>query len=139
MILLDTNVVSELMKPAPDARVVAWLDRHPADTLYISAISMAELLRGLAILPDGRKKSLLVTNLRRLGAILFAGRILSFDMAAAESYASLLANARASGQAIALADGLIAAIAASQSLAVATRDVSPFQAAGLNVINPWQF
>ena len=138
MILLDTNVVSELMKPAPDARVVAWLDRHPADTLYISAISMAELLRGLAILPDGRKKSLLVTNLRRLGAILFAGRILSFDMAAAESCASLLANARASGQAIALADGLIAAIAASQSLAVATRDVSPFQAAGLKVVNPWQ-
>lgn len=138
MILLDTNVVSEPLRSAPDARVVQWLDAQPMETLFLSAITVAELRAGAAMLPAGKRRASLQDSLENRVLPLFTGRVLSFDMACTPAYSALLAHARASGLAIATADGLIAAIAATHGLSVATRDVRPFEAAGVDVINPWQ-
>lgn len=137
MILLDTNVVSEASRPGGDGNVKVWLDAQAAGTLYLSTITVAELLLGIAILPDGRRKSALEENLRTLILPFFEGRILLFDTPAAEAYARLRAHCRAIGQAIATADGYIAAIAMAHGLTVATRDIAPFVAAGRPVIDPW--
>ena len=137
MILLDTNVISEPLKSVADLNVLAWIDAQIIETLYLSTISLAELRFGIAVLPDGKRRDTLAASLERRVIPLFAGRILSFDEAASQAYATLRTRARAAGQAIAPADGYIAAIAASQGFAVATRDTSPFEAAKLTVINPW--
>lgn len=137
MILLDTNVISEPLKRSADANVLAWIDAQAIETLYLSAITLAELRFGIAALPDGKRKDTLQTSLAQRILPLFAGRILPFDVAASETYAMLRARARTAGKAIAVADGYIAATAAAHALMVATRDSSPFEAAGLNVINPW--
>jgi predicted nucleic acid-binding protein len=138
VILLDTNVVSEPLRPAPDARVIAWIDAQPLETLFLSAITVAELRAGVALLPAGKRRAGLQESLETRVLPLFAGRVLPFDLGCAQSYAELMAKARASGLAIASADGYIAAIAAANGLAVATRDSGPFKAAGVAVINPWQ-
>jgi predicted nucleic acid-binding protein len=138
MILLDTNVVSEPLRPAPDARVIAWIDAQPLETLYLSAITVAELRAGVALLPAGKRRTGLMDNLEKRVLPLFAGRVLPFDLSCTPVYAALMAKARAAGQAIATADGCIAAIAATHHFAVATRDTGPFVAAGTNVVNPWQ-
>lgn len=138
MILLDTNVISEPLRPQPQASVTAWLDQQPVEMLYLSAITVAELRFGIAILPDGRKKQLLSERLEQAVLPLFAGRILDFGIEAAAAYAQVRAKARVAGYAVAAADGYIAAIARAHDFAVATRDTSPFAAAGLSVINPFQ-
>ena len=138
MILLDTNVVSEPLRITSDVGVIAWIDAQIIETLYLSAISLAELRFGLAALPLGKRKDKLHTSLEQRILPLFAGRILPFDASASEAYAALRASARAQGRAIAAADGYIAATAASHGLIVATRDAGPFEAAGLKVINPWE-
>jgi len=138
MILLDTNVVSEPLRPTPDARVIAWIDAQPLETLFLSAITVAELRAGVALLPAGRRRSGLQESLETRVLPLFAGRVLPFDLVCTQAYAALMGQARASGLAIASADGYIAAIAATNGLAVATRDTGPFEAAGIAVINPWQ-
>ncbi|MDR2000318.1 MAG: type II toxin-antitoxin system VapC family toxin [Zoogloeaceae bacterium] len=138
MILLDTNVISEPLKPRPDAAVLAWLDAQAVDTLHICAISMAELRYGVAIMPKGKRRDSLHQRLDERVMPMFAGRVLAFDAEAAAVYAELRARARATGKAIDAVDAYIAAIAFAHGLMVATRDVAPFQAAGLNVINPWQ-
>lgn len=137
MILLDTNVVSEGSRPGGSANVRAWLDAQATETLHLSTITVAELLLGIAILPDGRRKSVLEENLRHLVLPVFEGRILTFDASAAEAYARLRTRCRAMGKAIATVDGYIAAIALAHGLVVATRDIAPFAAAGLSVIDPW--
>ena len=137
MILLDTNVISEPLKATGDANVLAWIDAQNIETLYLSTISLAELRFGIAALPEGRRRDTLDRSLEQRVLPLFVGRILAFDDAASRAYAALRARARAAGLAIAPADGYIAAIAATHGLAVATRDQSPFEAAGLVVINPW--
>ena len=137
MILLDTNVVSEPLKPAGDVGVLNWLDAQTIETLYLSAISLAELRFGIAALAPGKRRDALNASLEQRILPLFAGRILPFDAAASEAYATLRALARAQGKAIAPADGYIAATAAVHGLTVATRDTGPFEAAGLPVINPW--
>jgi hypothetical protein len=138
MILLDTNVISEPLRPAPDARVVAWIDRQPLETLFTSAITVAELRVGVALLPAGQRRATLQESLATKVLPLFAGRVLPFDLDCTPAYAELMSRARAEGLAIASADGYIAAIAAAHGLAVATRDTGPFKAAGVAVINPWQ-
>ena len=136
MILLDTNVVSEAMKPEPDPAVRDWLDEQVAETLYLSSVSIAELLFGIGALPRGKRKDKLTAALD--GVLdLFADRILSFDTGAARRYADLAVNARAAGKGFPTPDGYIAAIAASHDFAVASRDTSAFTAAGLTVIDPW--
>jgi hypothetical protein len=117
--------------------VLAWIDAQAIETLYLSTISLAELRFGIAVLPDGKRRDMLYSSLEQRVLPLFAGRILPFDDSASRSYATLRARARTAGQAIAPVDGYIAAIAAAHSFAVATRDTSPFDAAGLTVINPW--
>ena len=137
MILLDTNVVSEPLKPAGDVGVLNWLDAQTIETLYLSAISLADLRFGIAALAPGKRRDALNASLEQRILPLFAGRILPFDAAASEAYAALRALARAQGKAIAPADGYIAAIATVQGLTVATRDTGTFEAAGLPVVNPW--
>jgi predicted nucleic acid-binding protein len=137
LILLDTNVISEAMRPRPEAKLVAWLDAQATETLHLSTITVAELMFGVAALPDGHRKRELGESLDRLILPLFEGRILSFDLAAAQAYATIRARARARGQAIATADGFIAAIAFANNLTVATRDTGPFEAAQVPLVNPW--
>jgi predicted nucleic acid-binding protein len=138
MILLDTNVVSEPLRRTPEARVIGWIDAQPMETLFLCAITVAELRAGVALLPAGKRRSGLHENLEKRVLPLFAGRVLPFDLACTQAYATLMAKARTDGLAIATADGYIAAIAAANGFAVATRDTSPFEAAGAAVINPWQ-
>ena len=137
MILLDTNVVSEPLKPAGDVGVLNWLDAQTIETLYLSAISLAELRFGIAALAPGKRRDALNASLEQRILPLFAGRILPFDAPASEAYAVLRARARTQGNTIAPADGYIAATATCHGLMVATRDTGPFEAAGLTVINPW--
>ena len=137
MILVDTNVVSEPMKAQGDLRVAAWLDRQSAETLFVATISIAEILFGVAALPAGRRRVRLAEAFETEVQRLFTGRIMSFDLAAARAYASIMSGARARGLAISVADGQIAAIAAANRLSVATRDEAPFRAAGLRTVNPW--
>ncbi len=138
MILLDTNVMSEPLRRAPEPRVIAWLDAQAMETLYLSAVTVAELRAGVALLPAGRRRTGLQENLERRVLPLFAGRVLPFDLACTQAYAGLMAEARTSGLAVATADGYIAAIAIANGFVVATRDTGPFEAAGAAVINPWQ-
>ncbi|ARO27397.1 PIN domain-containing protein [Rhizobium sp. S9] len=136
MIVLDTNVLSEAMKPAPNPAARSWLNEQVAETLYLSSVTLAELLFGIGTLPDGRRKAALSET---LGGVLdlFGDRILPFDVGAARHYADLAVRARADGKGFPTPNGYIAAIAASKGFMIATRDVSPFEAAGLIVINPW--
>lgn len=136
MILLDTNVISEAMKPTPDDTVRAWLDEQAAETLYLSSVTIAELLFGIGALPAGKRKDRLTEALDGVME-LFADRVLPFDVAAARRYADLAVKARAAGKGFPTPDGYIAAIAASRGFTVATRDTSAFDAAGVAVINPW--
>lgn len=138
MILLDTNVVSEPMRTRPDPGVLEWLDAQIAETLYLSTISLAELLLGIESLPPGKRRKTLAAHLDKQIIALFEDRILPFDFDAAKLYAKMVARARRHGHSIPVADALIAAIAASRNFAVATRDMAPFEASGVAVINPWR-
>lgn len=136
MIILDTNVVSEAMKPDPDQRVREWLNSQSSETLYLSSVTLAELLFGISALPAGKRKNMLALALEGL-LVLFQGRILPFDTDAARHYAELASTARNGGRGFPTPDGYIAAIAASRAFLVASRDTSPYEAGGLDVINPW--
>lgn len=136
MILLDTNVVSEAMKPEPNPSVRDWLDAQAAETLFLSSVTVAELLFGVGALPDGKRKDNLAAALDGV-MDLFGARILPFDASAARRYADLAVKARMVGKGFPTPDGYIAAIAAAHEFAVASRDTSAFRAAGLTVINPW--
>lgn len=136
MILLDTNLVSEAIKPQPNQSVLAWLDAQGAETLFLSSITVAELLFGIGALPQGKRKDMLAA---RIDGLLdqFVGRILPFDIEAARRYADLAVKARAAGTGFPTPDGYIAGIAAAHGFAVASRDVSAFAVPGLTVIDPW--
>ena len=137
MILLDTNVVSEPLRPKPHLNVLAWLDAQATETLYLSTVSFAELLLGIESLPTGKRRKALAAALAEKIAALFGERILPFDLAAAQTYPKIVTRARRHGHPIAVADAQIAAIAASRQFSVATRDEAPFRAAGVPVVNPW--
>ncbi len=137
MILVDTSVISEPLREAPNNRVVAWIDAQTIETLYLSAITVAELRYGVAVLPKGRRKDRLRRRLEEEVLVLFGDRVLPFDLPASDSFAKLMSQARAKGATIARTDGWIAAIAAANGFAVATRDTAPFAAAGVAVIDPW--
>ena len=137
MIVLDTNVVSEAMRPTPNPNVVSWLNAQAAETLYLSSITLAELLFGVGALPAGARKERLAQGVDRLLA-LFSGRVLPFDQDAARRYADLAVTARSVGRPLPTADGYIAAIAAAHGFTVATRNVQHFSDTGVGVIDPWQ-
>ena len=136
MIVLDTNVISEAMKPSAHPAVSAWLNAQVAETLYLSSVTLAELLYGIGALPEGRRKNALASTLDGL-LELFGSRVLPFDTEAARCYAQLATRARAAGKGFPTPDGYIAATAVARGFAVASRDTSPFAAAGVSVINPW--
>jgi len=125
MILLDTNVISEPQRQKPNARVIDWIDAQALETLYLSAITAAELRAGIALMSAGKRQARLHENLEKHLLPMFANRV-------------LLAKSRAAGLAVETADAFIAAIALANGFTVATRDTSPFEAAGLSVINPWE-
>ncbi|HHL4081508.1 PIN domain-containing protein [Burkholderia sola] len=137
MILVDTNVIAEPLRREPNPAVIEWLDAQNVETLFLAAISLAEMRFGVAALPEGRRRDWLEQSIERRVVPLFRGRILPFDDAASKAYASLRAKARGMGNAMASADGFVAATAVANGLIVATRDVAPFEAAGLRVIDPW--
>jgi predicted nucleic acid-binding protein len=124
------------MKPEPAPAVRYWLDEQAAETLYISSVTVAELLFGIGALPNGRRKQKLAATLDGM-LLLFDGRILAFDTDAARHYADLAVAARKAGKGFPTPDGYIAAIATAHGFTVATRDVSAFNAAGVSVIDPW--
>jgi predicted nucleic acid-binding protein len=137
MIVLDTNVVSEAMKPEPDASVRAWLNDQATETLYLSSVTLAELLFGIAALPAGQRKDRLAQALDGLMG-LFRDRVLPFDVDAARRYADLAMAAKTRGRGFPTPDGYIAAIAVSRGFIVASRDTAPYEAASVTVINPWK-
>ena len=135
--LPDTNVVSELMRPAPDPAVLAWFSRQRSLDLYLTAVSEAELRAGAAILPAGRRRDRLAAEVDAVVREDFAGRVLPFDSAAARAYATIAASRRSVGRPILEADCQIAAIARARDAAVATHDVADFEHCGIAVIDPW--
>jgi predicted nucleic acid-binding protein len=137
MILLDTNVLSEPMKPLPDLNVLAWLDAQQIETLYISSTVLAEMLEGVERMPQGKRRDAVASVVDRILQTLIGERVLAYDRAAAEYYAAQVVRATVAGKDVKLADGQIAAVAAVHGLSVATRDVTPFLAMGVDVIDPW--
>ena len=140
MILLDTNVLSELMRPVPNETVLAWLDRHTGEGVFVSAITEAEILRGIALLPDGKRRAVLAEIANNLFAEDFADHRLPFDSPSARSYAELTAYRTRAGRPISIEDAQIAAIALRHALTLATRNTRDFVAiVGLTVVNPWLY
>ena len=138
MIVLDTNVISELMRSQPNQSVLAWVGLQPRGSLYTTSISEAELLYGIGVMPDGRRRSGLAAAVEALFAEDFAGRVLPFAGAAAGRYADIVALRRKAGQPIEAFDALIAATASVAGAAIATRDVGGFSGCGVSLINPWE-
>jgi toxin FitB len=137
MILLDTNVVSELMRPAPDANVLAWTRAQAVDGLATSVVTVAEIGAGLACLPVGARRRDLVARWSRLRDEGFGARIFGLDLAAAKAYGDIFAQRRHGGRSAAAFDLLIAAIAQVHGLVVATRNVRDFEECGVQFVNPW--
>lgn len=137
MIVLDTNVLSEPMRPSPDGAVVSWLDDQAVETLYVTTITLAEMRFGIAVLPKGKRRDRLGARFEHDVLTAFRDRVLSFDEPASAQYARLRARARAAGAAVGTTDAYIAAIAAARDFAVATRDTAPFVAVGVRVIDPF--
>lgn len=138
MIVLDTNVVSELLRPAPDERVLTWLDRQRSSELWLSAVSAAELAFGVERLPHGRRKIQLREAVRAVLSVDLGGRLLPLDRAAAEAYGSLAADLERQGLSRSIPDVQIAATCRSRGATLATRNVRDFAGTGLDLVNPWE-
>lgn len=137
MILLDTNVVYEVIKPAPDPAVARWFAKQSEGNVFVCAVTEGELRLGVAILPQGRRRDALVSLIEGIVGQDFAGRNLPFDSRAAIAYATLSALRRRAGRPISTADAQIAAIALSQGAALATRNLRDFEGCGVELIDPW--
>ena len=137
MFLLDTHVVSELLRPSPDPVVETWVGDRRATELYFSAIGEAELLYGVAILPAGRRQTALASAIEAILREDFGDRILPFDSDAARAYADIAATRRSAGRPVAPADCQIAAIARSRGMAVATRNLPDFEGIEVDIVDPW--
>jgi predicted nucleic acid-binding protein len=137
MILLDTNVISELMRPEPAQAVLDWFGQHDAAELFISAVTEAELRAGVAYLPEGQRRDRLQLAIDAMIDQDFQGRVLPFDTIAARPYAEIAAQRRAAGRPIAEADCQIAAIARASDALVATRNGKDFEGCGIGLISPW--
>ena len=138
MFILDTNVVSELMRPTPDPVIESWFTKHATSSLFLTAVSEAELRFGLAVMPIGNRQDGLASALKRVLETGFANRILPFDSSAARAYAEIAAARHRAGRPIPVADCQIAAIARSRDMAVATRNVRDFEDVGIEISDPWK-
>ena len=135
--LLDTNVLSELLRSAPEPAVLAWFAAQPAETLFVSAVTQAEMMLGARLLPTGKRRAALEAAVRAMFDEDFAGRILSFDSAAVPAYVDIVGARRAAGRPISQFDAQIAAIAKHHGARLATRNVSDFEGCNLVVADPW--
>jgi toxin FitB len=138
MILLDTNVLSELMRPEPDARVLQWVGEQPAARMFTTSITQAEILHGILLLQTGKRRQAFEDAARAMFEEDFAGRVLAFGSAAALLYATIASDRRRAGRPISHFDAQIAAIALANRAAVATRNVSDFEGCGIEVLDPWE-
>jgi predicted nucleic acid-binding protein len=137
VIVLDTNVVSELMRQVPDDSVVRWVDRHPYGEVFTTVVTAAELAFGVARLPGGRRKALLESRVSALLTEDFEDQILPFDSVAAEHYAQIAAARENGGRPMSMADAQVAAICRRYAASLATRNVKDFADTGVEVLNPW--
>jgi len=137
MTVADTNLVSELSKASPSRRVMEWWDSNPREQLFITTISQAEILFGIALLPAGRRRAQLENAARETFDVSFEGRILPFDSEAAEAFAKIASARRKLGRPISQADAQIAAIARSRGASLATRNTADFEHCGVRLLNPW--
>ena len=136
--ILDTNVLSALMSVPPVAAVIQWMDEQAADRLFITAITVAEVRYGLGIMPEGRRRTDLITQADAMFRQDFRGRILTFDERAANAFGTLSSHRRALGRPISISDGYIAAIATVHAMPIVTRNVKDFEELGLQLINPFE-
>ena len=137
MIVLDTNVVSELMKPVPDAAVARWTAGQPASTLYTSSVTLAEIMLGVMLLPAGKRRIAIEAAAQAMFSQDFGGRILPFGIEAAHAYTRIAVQRRGAGRPISQFDAQIAAIASAARAAVATRNLSDFEGCGIKLLSPW--
>lgn len=137
MIVLDTNVLSEILRPAPDSRVMAWLALQPRAALFTTTVTEAEILYGVRLLADGSRKEALSIAIEDIFDKDFAGRLLSFDSDAADMYADIAASRRNSGRPISQFDAMIAAVTKSRGATLATRNVKDFVNCGVAIVDPW--
>ena len=137
MVVIDTNIVSELMRAEPSVEVLIWLDTRPRQELFVTAVTEAEVRTGIAFLAEGRRRQGLAEVCEHAFGNLFAGRVLPFDSAAAHAYAEIVASRRAIGRPVSQADCQIAAIAQSRDMAVATRNIRDFEDMGIEIFDPW--
>ena len=137
MVVIDTPVVSELMRHEPNPKVLSWLDKRPTRELFVTAVTEAEIRTGIAFLPDGARRRGLAKAAEQAFGDLFAGRVLPFDSAAARIFAEIASARRSSGRPVSQPDGQIGAIARCRNMAVATRNVRDFEGMGIELINPW--
>jgi predicted nucleic acid-binding protein len=138
MFVLDTNILSAIMGSQPVPEVAAWVAAQPEERLFTTAVCQAEILAGVEILPDGRRRRILAAAANAIFADAFDGRILPFDEKAAKSYAEMFAARKRAGRPTATTDLMIAAIARAQGADMVTRNTADFEGCGLTLINPWQ-
>ncbi|MBN8713591.1 MAG: type II toxin-antitoxin system VapC family toxin [Xanthomonadales bacterium] len=138
MIVLDTNVISEVFKPKPAPGVLAWLQQQDDGLVFTTAVTRGELLYGLNIMANGKRREMLVSGLQRIFAMRFVGRVLPYDEAAADAYALILAQRRSSGRPTSVPDAMIAGIVRSRGATLATRNVRDFADCGITLVDPWQ-
>jgi toxin FitB len=138
MLILDTNVISETMQPMPSARVMGWWAQQQAGELFVTTVTIAEILYGIEILPQGKRRAALLAGAERMFGNVLASHILSFDEEAARAFAEIAASRRSQGRPIAELDAQIAAIASSRRAMLATRNTADFEGCGVRLVNPWQ-
>lgn len=136
-VILDTNVVSELMRPAGDARLRGWVDGQAPQTLFLTAITVSEIRIGIAILAPGRKQQTLADRFESGLLPIFEGRVLPFDVGATAAHAEIVMRSRQAGRPVSHFDAMIGTLALARGMTVATRDTAPYETAGVAVINPW--
>lgn len=137
MIVLDTNVLSEILRPAPDDRPLSWFAAQPRSVLFTTTVTRAELLYGAQLLPDGQRKVALLAAIQKIFSVDMAGQVLGFDNDAADHYAELAALRKKCGKPISQFDAMIAAITKSRGARLATRNVKDFVDCGIEIIDPW--
>ena len=137
MIILDTNVVSELMRPSPSARLADWFSKQPPEAPHTTTITLAEIFYGIELLPEGKRRAMLQAGAQTMFSNVFANRIFTFDIEAAHAFSRIAADRRKRGRPIAEMDAQIAAIAQLHGATLATRNTADFEGCGIRLANPW--